>query len=129
GAWCRPGASRSSSPPGADGSRASWRPGPTGHIPCDGGTRAPRTLGSPLAPSQGPGQVVGHLDLARLDVGLDPDPDAIPDPDPGGFLDLLAEPNIGSPAVHRDRRSEGDLVDRRLDPGPGRSVRLFDVEG
>jgi hypothetical protein len=52
---------------------------------------------------EGPGQVVGHLDLARLDVRLDPDPDAIPDPDAGGFLDLLAEPNIGPPAVHRDR--------------------------
>jgi hypothetical protein len=77
---------------------------------------------------EGPGQVVGHLDLARLDVGLDPDPDAIPDPDAAGCLDLLAEPNIGPPAIHRDRRSEGDVVDRRLDLGPGRSVRRLDVE-
>jgi hypothetical protein len=29
---------------------------------------------------EGSGQVGGHLDLARLDVGLDPDPDAVPDP-------------------------------------------------
>jgi len=78
---------------------------------------------------EGPGQVVGHLDLARLDVGLNPDPDPIPDPDAGGLLDLLAEPNTGPPAIHRDRRSEGDVVDRRLDLGPGRSVGLLDVEG
>jgi hypothetical protein len=77
---------------------------------------------------EGPGQVVGHLDLPRLDVGLDPDPDPIPDPDAGGFLDLRAEPNLGPPAVHRDRRSEGDVVDRRLDLGPGCSVRRLDVE-
>jgi hypothetical protein len=56
---------------------------------------------------KGPGRVVGRLDLARLDVRLDPDPDAIPDPDPGGLLDLLAEPNIGPLAVHRHGRSEG----------------------
>jgi hypothetical protein len=92
---------------GADGSRAAWRRGPTGHIPCDGCTRAPRTLGSRWILLEGPGQVVGHLDLARRDVGLDPDPDAIPDPDTGGLLDLLAEPNIGPPAVHRHGRSEG----------------------
>src|SRR4029453_4204894 len=77
---------------------------------------------------EGPGQVVGYLDLARLDVGLDPDPDPVPDPDAGGGLDLLAEPNIGPPAVHRDRRSEGDVVARRLGLGPGRSVRRRDVE-
>jgi Putative FMN-binding domain len=51
GASCRPGAARSSSPPGADGSRASWRLRPSGHIPCDGCTTAPRTLGSPLDPA------------------------------------------------------------------------------
>src|SRR4029453_2475190 len=35
---------------------------------------------------EGPGKVIGPLELARLDVGLDPDPDPIPDPDPGGLL-------------------------------------------